>query len=62
MRRPHRNTAKRRKCGFCFHQDAPLLIAPFRADIERIVEFLREHKPAISWAEAGWNFWVRRNL
>jgi hypothetical protein len=34
----------------------PYFIARFRADIERIIEFLLENKPAISWTEAGWSF------
>ena len=44
---------------FVLIKTRPYLIARLRADIERIVEFLLENKPAISWAEAGWSFWVR---
>ena len=41
---------------FVLIKTRPYLIARLRADIERIVEFLLENKPAISWAEAGWSF------
>jgi hypothetical protein len=44
---------------FVLIKTRPYLIARLRADIERIVEFLLENKPAISWAEAGWSFSVR---
>jgi hypothetical protein len=39
-----------------FSSDTPFFIARLRADIERIIEFLLENKPAISWAETGWSF------
>lgn len=72
MRRPHRETEsrlsirfapkpvrltrQRRNADFVLIKTRPYLIARLRADIERIVEFLLENKPAISWAEAGWSF------
>jgi len=45
-----------KNADFVLIKTRPYLIARLRADIERIVEFLLENKPAISWAEAGWRF------
>jgi hypothetical protein len=44
------------KMRILFSSDTPFFIARLRADIERIIEFLLENKPAISWAETGWSF------